>query len=203
MIVDDNSPDGTAEEVNVLKDRYKNISLLKRNKKEGLGAAYKHALVLCKTDSSIKNIVTMDADGSHDPKYIPLLLSQVKNYDLVIGSRYIAGGAIENWSPFRKSLSYFGNRYAQMFTRLPIKDLTSGFVAFRSSLLKKIPIDTISTSGYAYQIHFKYECLRQGASYVEIPIVFREREYGQSKITFGIIVEGIITPLWFFYKKLY
>jgi dolichol-phosphate mannosyltransferase len=195
VVVDDNSPDKTGDEVENLQHQYANLTLLRRNKKDGLGAAYKYALTKLRDDSSIRNIITMDADGSHSPLYLKKFISELEKHDLVIGSRYIPHGGIENWSKRRQLLSRWGNIYARTLTGLRIRDVTSGFVGFRASKLKTLPFETIRSSGYAYQIHFKYLFAKSGGTFAEIPIIFKEREHGQSKITFSIILEGILTPL--------
>ena len=195
LVVDDNSPDGTSDEVKKMMKKYPRLGLLPKEKKEGLGAAYKYALAHIAQDSSIKTIITMDADGSHDPQFLETMLYEREQYDLVIGSRYISGGRTINWPLFRKFLSRSGNIYARYITGISVYDLTSGFMAFNRAVLEKINLNTIRPTGYSYQIEFKYACIQAGVSYMEIPITFKEREFGQSKINSRIIFEGILTPL--------
>lgn len=196
MVIDDDSPDGTAEVVQGLMKQDNSILLLNRNKKEGLGAAYIDGLCRVRSMNSIDNIITMDADGSHDPKYIQYMLEAINDHDLVIGSRYIKSGGVENWSWPRKMLSYFGNIYSRAILRIGIRDLTAGFVCFRKSLLEKLDFKQFHNSGYAYQIEFKYHCVKyHKATWVEIPIIFSERREGKSKISLSIIFGGIITPI--------
>lgn len=202
LVVDDSSPDGTAEVVKSLMVHYANLSLHIRKTKEGLGAAYKDVLKKLAGDGTIRNITTMDADGSHSPDYLPLLLKESVRYDLVIGSRYIKGGGVENWEPWRYMLSKYGNIYARMLTGLPVQDLTAGFVCFKRDLLDKIDLDAIGSGGYAYQIEFKFHCVKQGATIKEIPIIFKNRREGESKMSNHIIREGLKTPLKLFFLRL-
>ncbi|MDZ7587443.1 MAG: glycosyltransferase, partial [Patescibacteria group bacterium] len=173
VVVDDNSPDGTAGVVRELMLQRPQLSLINRAKKEGLGAAYKYALSHLALDSNIRSITTMDADGSHQPKYLPEFLKQIEKYDLIVGSRYIRGGGVEGWERWRLLLSQGGNIYSRLLTGLPIRDQTAGFVCFRHQLIKKMDFLKISSAGYAYQIEFKFYCLSTlQASYLEVPIIF-------------------------------
>ena len=201
IVVDDSSPDGTADEVRKMSETYPNLSVLVKEEKKGLGEAYKYALASLKDNSAVGTFITMDADGSHDPVSLPSFYEALKKHDLVVGSRYVKGAGIDNWSFDRILLSRFGNIYAKYFTQVPIHDLTAGFVGFRKRVLDKLNLDTISSSGYAYQIEFKHASHKAGFSLKEIPIIFKEREIGSSKITFSIILEGIITPLRLALKK--
>jgi len=195
VVVDDNSPDGTAEIVKKLALTYPNLTLLARDKKMGLGTAYIYAFQkLLNTHENIRSISEMDADFSHDPKIIKNLLQEIEYFDLVIGSRYIAGGGIKNWPLFRRLLSRWGNIYAKMVTGVPIHDLTAGFKCYRANLLKKYDFDSIQSNGYAYQIEMKSVAWRLGAKIKEIPITFIERTEGKSKMSNRIIYEGIIAP---------
>lgn len=195
MIIDDNSPDGTADLVREIMKKDNNVLLLNREKKEGLGAAYVYALKKVREIPDIENIMTMDADGSHDPKYIPIMFAKIKEKDLVVGSRYIRGGGVENWGFHRYALSAGGNIYSRIILGVGVHDLTAGFVCYKKSLLQKIDLDHLHASGYAYQIEFKYNCLRTGCTYEEIPIIFKERRQGKSKMSMKIVIGGIITPL--------
>lgn len=196
MVIDDNSPDNTAGIVKGLMETDQNISLLERKDKQGLGKAYIDALERVKKIDDIENIITMDADGSHDPKYIPEMLRLVYSYDLVIGSRYVKGGGVDNWEWYRRALSGWGNIYSRLILGIGIKDLTAGFVCFKKRLLGSLDLASFQSSGYAYQIEFKYKCLKYDkASYVEIPIIFHERKVGHSKLSLSIIIGGLLTPI--------
>ena len=202
LVVDDNSPDKTAEVVQELMKNYKQLFLLKREKKDGLGNAYKHAYAELLHDPYIERVITMDADDSHDPKYIADLLDAAHHHDLVVGSRYVAHGGVSNWSLRRKMMSKWGNAYTQMCTGSSIKDMTSGFICISKSLAQKIDIQTIASAGYSYQIEFKFRCMQNRAKIKEIPIIFSDRKEGQSKMSGSIVWEGIKTPLRLFWKRI-
>ncbi|MBT4349495.1 polyprenol monophosphomannose synthase [bacterium] len=204
LVIDDNSPDKTAEVVKNLMKQYPNLDILERQEKQGLGAAYKDAITKSIRDKDIYSIITMDADGSHATEYLPVMLINIKEYDLIIGSRYVKGGGVEDWEFFRKKLSSFGNLYAKFWTGLKINDLTAGFVCVRREILEKINFDHISSSGYAYQIEFKFMCAYTlGARVKEIPIIFKSRRQGESKISNQVISEGVILPIKLFFKRLW
>jgi dolichol-phosphate mannosyltransferase len=204
LVIDDNSPDETAREVESLMVKYPNLLLLERKNKTGLGDAYKEAIQKVIKDKDLRSVITMDADGSHDPKYIKDFLRNIEAYDLVVGSRYTKGGGVENWEFWRKMLSKFGNLYVNILIGFKIKDLTAGFVCARRDLLEKINFSKIDSSGYAYQIEFKYYCVNVlKAKYKEVPIIFKKRREGESKISKQIIREGVIAPLKIFLKKLW
>lgn len=194
MVVDDDSPDGTAGAVETLAAEYPNVSLLRRANKEGLGKAYMHAFGEVLKDRTIDTIVMMDADLSHHPSYLPEMLTRRESHDVVIGSRYVRGGSTEGWETWRLLLSFFGNHYARLVTGLPIHDLTAGFIAINTEVLRRIPFGAIDSSGYAFIIELKYLLAKAGARFAEIPIVFRNRAEGESKISSHIISEGIIAP---------
>jgi dolichol-phosphate mannosyltransferase len=193
-IVDDNSPDGTADLVRAVAGRNTRIKLIVRPQKSGLGDAYKDVLQRIQKLDDVGKIVTMDADNSHDPLYLREMLGALDEYDFVVGSRYVKGGKIVGWGWLRNLISRGGNTYVRMLTRLPIHDLTAGFVAFRAEALKKINFADISSSGYSYQMEFKNQLLRRGCSYKEIPITFVDRRVGQSKMSGKIVLEGILAP---------
>jgi len=204
LVVDDNSPDGTSEVVKKLIPQYFNLSLLERPLKTGLGDAYKDAIRRIIADKEVEIIITMDADGSHQPKYLKDFMKHIKDYDLVIGSRYIKEGGVENWEFLRKMLSKFGNLYAKILTGLKINDLTAGFMCIRRDLLEKINFNEISSNGYAYLMELKFYCIHKlGARVKETPIIFKERMGGESKISNQIIIEGIKAPLRIFLKRLF
>lgn len=204
LIVDDNSPDGTGKIVKELIPQHPNLSLLERPLKTGLGDAYKDAIKKALLDKNTDIIINMDADGSHQPKYLKDFLEQIKKYDLVIGSRYVAGGGIENWEIWRKLLSRFGNLYAKILTGLKISDLTSGFMCVRRELMEKVDFDEIDSTGYAYLLEFKFYCVKKlNASVKEAPIIFKERGRDESKISNQIILEGIKAPLKIFMRRIF
>ncbi len=194
LIVDDNSPDKTATLVHNLMNEFPNLFLLEREKKEGLGKAYISAFKELIKVPELETIITMDADLSHNPNYLPLMLSKRRDYDVVVGSRYVQGGGTSGWEFWRRFLSEFGNMYTRLVTRMPIHDLTAGFNAISAKSLRKIDLKNMSSSGYAYTIELKYLLYKSGARMIEIPIVFRNRIFGESKITNHIISEGLKTP---------
>ena len=194
LIVDDNSPDGTGAIALELAKNDSHISVLERKGKEGLGKAYLNAFEIILADPEVEIICTMDADFSHNPSDIPALIAACTNHDVAIGSRYIRGGTTEGWSFWRKMLSRGGNLYARFVIGIPVWDITAGFSAVQTQALRKIDLGTIDSSGYAYQIELKYALWKSGAHIVEIPIIFRERIGGESKISGHIISEGIMAP---------
>jgi dolichol-phosphate mannosyltransferase len=194
LVVDDNSPDGTADIVLKHMSVHSGLSILRRDRKEGLGKAYLHAFQEVLKDKSVENIVMMDADFSHDPLYLPLLLENVKDNIVVIGSRYIKKGKIIGWSPYRKFLSYWGNWYCRIITGMPVADCTGGYNAISISSLRKIDFSTINLSGYAFIMGLKHALFMSGVNFVEVPIIFNDRIHGVSKISNKIIKEGIIAP---------
>lgn len=189
LVVDDNSPDQTGELVKTLQQRFTNLELLSRQTKDGLGRAY-----LAGFDYALKAgadyIFEMDADLSHDPKYIPDFLRAIVKADLVLGSRYIAGGGVTNWNWSRRLISRFGNVYARAVLGLPYHDLTGGFKCYRRAVLEKIGLNDFSSVGYNFQIETTYKVHLAGFKIVETPIIFTERAEGKSKFSFKIIIES-------------
>lgn len=200
MVIDDHSPDGTAEAVEELKSSYPNAMLYRRPGKEGLGRAYMDAFKKNLDETDYEVICTMDADLSHDPNHLPAMLHAIETHDIVIGSRYVPGGSIIGWEPWRKLLSRWGNQYCRIVTRIPIHDCTTGFTAMRASFLRKINFSDFDTSGYAFLIYLKYKFWKLGARICEVPICFRNRITGESKISTRIIQEGLLLP-WRLIKK--
>lgn len=194
LVVDDNSPDGTADAVKELIAEHPNLSLLKRPVKNGLGGAYIEAFKKLLVDEKVRNIIMMDADFSHNPKYLPEMLEEIKNYDLVIGSRYIKGGGITHWELWRRILSRGGNFYVRILLGRKIRDWSAGFNCIKASVLKRVDLDKIEFSGYAFVSGLKYFLLRAGASVKEMPIIFEERRSGKSKMSGNIIREGFLAP---------
>ena len=189
LVVDDNSPDGTGQLVEKLKQRYANLNILHRPIKEGLGKAYldgfKEAL-----NRKVDYIFEMDGDLSHDPKYIPIFLNTIKEVDLVLGSRYIKNGGVDNWNLTRRLVSRFGNIYARIVLNLPYRDLTGGFKCYRRKVLENINLDSLSSVGYNFQIETTYKVYLAKFKIKEIPIIFTERKTGVSKFNFKIILES-------------
>lgn len=200
-IIDDNSPDGTALIVHKLVQKYPHLSLLSRKGKEGLGKAYMNGFMEVMRDPAFTHIIMMDADMSHNPVYIKDMIRESEKYDLVIGSRYIQGGGTVGWEMWRKMLSLCGNLYGRMITRMPINDMTGGFNCIKIDNLKKIDLNTVDASGYAFQMQLKYSQYLSGVSIKEIPIIFSNRFGGESKISNNIISEGIIAPWKMILKK--
>ncbi len=190
LIVDDNSPDGTAKKVDEMKKDNDRIHLIVRPEKNGLGTAYiagfEYALEL-----GFDVIFEMDADFSHDPNDLPRLLEALEENDLVIGSRYITGVNVVNWPLRRLFLSYGANLYTRIITGLPIKDATGGFKAFRAEALSKIDLTKVKSNGYGFQIEMNYLLWKSGARLKEIPIIFIDRRSGVSKMNKKIIYEAV------------
>lgn len=200
LVVDDNSPDGTGQLVEGLKKIYPNLDILHRDQKQGLGKAYlagfKEVL-----GRGAELIMQMDADFSHDPKYIPQLLKAIANKDLVLGSRYIKGGGVVNWNLMRRLISRFGNIYAKIILGLPYHDLTGGFKCYRADVLKKVVGSDLSSLGYNFQIETTYLVHKLKYSIMEIPIIFTERTIGKSKFDLKIVLEGFFKVLALRFKK--
>jgi dolichol-phosphate mannosyltransferase len=194
LVVDDASPDGTAALVQDAAARDPGIELLSRPAKLGLASAYKLAFRRVLDEGRDECVVTMDADLSHDPRYVPALVAAAAQHDLVIGSRYVAGGGIDNWDVRRRLLSSSGNLYARLVTGTPVRDLTAGFMCIRTDLLRTVPFEAIKARGYAWQIALKTLLHRRGARIREVPIRFVERRFGHSKLSSNIVYEGLVEP---------
>jgi dolichol-phosphate mannosyltransferase len=190
LVVDDNSPDGTGKIADRLATENDRIRVLHRERKEGLGPAYLAGFHVA-LDAGAERIVEMDADFSHDPAYLPKLIGAADHFDLVIGSRYVPGGGVTDWGPLRRFISRGGSTYARVALGLPIRDLTGGFKCFRREVLESINIDSIEARGYAFQVETTYRAIRAGFRVVEIPIVFRDRADGTSKMSRSIVAEAI------------
>jgi dolichol-phosphate mannosyltransferase len=190
LIVDDNSPDGTGEVADRLAGRHENVTVLHRPRKEGLGPAYiagfRRAL-----EGGAGFILEMDADFSHDPAYLPRLLEAAKRADVVLGSRYVAGGGVTDWGALRRAISRGGSTYARLMLGVEVRDLTGGFKCFRREVLEAIDLDAITTRGYAFQVELTYRAVRCGFEVVEVPILFRERRVGKSKMDLSIVAEAV------------
>jgi len=195
LVIDDHSPDGTADVVKDLQCTYPSLHLKQRASKLGLASAYLGAFkdVLQKYPD-VQNIITMDADLSHDPAIIGIMLDEGAFCDLIIGSRYICGGGIGNWGLWRRLLSRGGNLYTRLVTMSRIHDLTGGFNCYRARLLRHYNLDAVRSEGYGFQMEMKIIAERVGATIREVPILFSERTDGQSKLSNRIIYEGLIVP---------
>jgi dolichol-phosphate mannosyltransferase len=191
LIVDDGSPDGTGERADRLAECHPDVSVLHRRTKEGLGPAYiagfRRALA-----SGAGLVLEMDSDFSHDPAYLPRLLDASARADLVIGSRYVEGGGVSDWGPVRRLLSRGGSAYSKLVLGVQVHDLTGGFKCFRREVLEAIDLDTIEVRGYAFQIEMTYRAIQLGFKVVEVPIVFRDRRAGESKMDGSIVAEAIL-----------
>lgn len=190
LVVDDNSPDGTAELVKQEMKSNEKIHLIERPGKMGLGTAYVDGFRYS-LERKFDYIMEMDADFSHNPEEIPNFLNEIENHDLVLGSRYIKGVNVVNWPLRRLLLSYFANTYTRLITGLPVKDSTGGFKCFRAEALRKVNLDNVKSNGYSFQIEMTYRLWKLGASIKEIPIVFIDRTEGISKMNKSIVYEAI------------
>ncbi|MEC9274153.1 MAG: polyprenol monophosphomannose synthase [Candidatus Neomarinimicrobiota bacterium] len=191
LIIDDNSPDGTANIVKELQLKYKNLFLEERPGKAGLGTAYKHGFNWA-LKKNYDNIIQMDADLSHDPKEIKEMVRLLNNYDLIIGSRYIDGVSVVHWPIKRLILSYGANVYARIVTGLPIKDSTGGFKAWKRKVIDSIDINGVKSQGYSFQIEMNWRAWQKKFSIFEHPIIFADRTIGESKMSKKIMFEAII-----------
>lgn len=194
LVVDDNSPDGTAGLVQGLMSNDGRVHLINRRAKMGLGTAYVAGFKFA-IENSYDCVFEMDADLSHDPKEIPTFLKNIENYDLVIGSRYIKGVRVLNWPIQRLLLSYSANVCTRFITGLPLHDATGGFKCYRREVLEAINLDRIKSNGYAFQIEMSFKAWKKGFKLLEIPIVFLDRRSGDSKMSKNIIYEAALM-LW-------
>jgi dolichol-phosphate mannosyltransferase len=194
VIVDDQSPDGTAEEGDVLAaSSGGRVSVMRRSGPRGLGRSYVDGMTAAlRTDAT--HICQMDADFSHDPADLPRLLAATADADLVIGSRYVPGGAVRHWPVHRVLLSLVANGYVRVITRLPVHDCTSGFRCWTRDLLARLPLERIVSDGYAFQVEMAWETRAAGGRIVEVPITFVERREGASKMSARVIGESILLP---------
>jgi dolichol-phosphate mannosyltransferase len=186
LVIDDGSPDGTADIV-----RARNIEVIEREGKQGLGSAYRTGFSIA-LERGYTYVIEMDADGSHQIKDLKKMMEWIGSADLLIGSRWVSDGSIENWSKFREYLSKSANRYANLLLSLGVKDTTSGFRIYTSSLLKKMEIATIRSEGYCFQIEMTRRAISRGGSIAEVPITFIERAHGKSKMSFAIALEAVV-----------
>jgi dolichol-phosphate mannosyltransferase len=191
LVVDDNSPDGTAAIVKALPEFGGRVKILERPGKAGLGAAYIAGFQWLLANSDAEAIFEMDADFSHDPSALDEFLQEIEQHDVVLGSRYLHGITVVNWPLRRVILSVGANIYARFVTGMPIKDSTGGFKCFRRHVLEALPLHRIKSDGYSFQIEMNYHCWRRGFRIKEIPIMFVDRQVGVSKMSKRIIVEAM------------
>lgn len=198
VVVDDDSPDGTAQEVRNLQtfadEHGSEIMIIERKGERGLGGAYRAGLQYGLT-RGYRILITMDADHSHNPLYLPAILSAIENNDVVIGSRYIRDGGTINWRIRRILLSWLANRFARFMLRLKGSDLTSGFRAYRREILEKIGLDQVRSNGYSYLVEMLFRAQQNDARVGEVPIIFYDRTMGNSKISRKEVYRGVLTLL--------
>lgn len=192
LIVDDHSPDGTADVVHAYQQKNSAVKLLERQKPKSFGQSYIDGFQAALSDPNVEAIFEMDADLSHHPKYLNDMISALKEADVVIGSRYIHGGNVTHFSRYRLLLSKLANIYARMTTGLSTTDATAGFVAYRRNILQCILKNTIQADGYGFQIEMKFRAMQCGARFKEIPITFTDRTAGSSKMSKAMMLEGLL-----------
>jgi dolichol-phosphate mannosyltransferase len=190
LIVDDSSPDGTGAIADRLAARHGNVDVLHRQVKEGLGPAYIAGFRRALADGA-GLVLEMDSDFSHDPAYLPRLLEAARRADVVLGSRYVPGGGVSDWGPLRKAISRGGSAYAKLILGVDVEDMTGGFKCFRREVLEAIDFNSIQARGYAFQVEMTYRAIRAGFKVVEVPIVFRDRQAGSSKMDRAIVAEAV------------
>jgi dolichol-phosphate mannosyltransferase len=190
VVVDDASPDGTGEIADRIAVAHDDVEVLHRPRKEGIGPAYvagfRRALA-----GGAGLMLEMDADFSHDPAYLPRLLEESRRADVVLGSRYVPGGGVSDWGPLRRAISRGGSAYARLVLGVGVRDLTGGFKCFRREVLEAIDLDAVEARGYAFQVEMTYRAIRGGFRVVEVPIVFRDRTAGASKMDRSIVAEAV------------
>jgi len=201
LIVDDGSPDGTGEIADRLAAEHSSVEVLHRPQKEGLGPAYiagfRRALA-----AGAELVLEMDSDFSHDPAYLPRMLEAAGRADVVLGSRYVPGGGVADWGALRKAISRGGSAYARLVLGVDVRDLTGGFKCFRREVLEAIDLGAVQARGYAFQVEMTYRALEAGFKVVEVPIVFRDRRAGDSKMDRSIVAEAVWrVPLLRFHRK--
>lgn len=193
LLVDDNSPDGTADLADKAFGEDARFHLLRRTGARGLGRSYVDGYLYALQEGYAR-VVQMDADFSHDPRYIPMLIETSHSADLTLGSRYCPGGGVEDWSLHRVMLSRFANFYVSRVTGLNVRDATSGFRCYTRYALEKIHLEQIVSNGYAFQVEMTYRAKEEGLSIVETPIIFTDRRQGRSKISRKVLIESVIMP---------
>ena len=192
LFVDDNSPDGTGQLADQLAAAEPRVHVLHREQKQGLGRAYLAGFRWALERPTYRFIMEMDADFSHDPKYLPAFLTAIEKHDLVLGSRYVPGGGVKNWGLLRKIISRGGSLYARTILGLSLRDLTGGFKCFRRQVLESIDLDAVKSNGYSFQIEMTYRARCKGFRICETPIVFEDRTAGKSKMSRKIFLEAVL-----------
>lgn len=190
LVVDDNSPDGTGQIADRLAEELEAVRVLHRPGKQGLGRAYLDGFAMALRGGA-ELVMEMDADFSHDPADIPRLIAAAGAADVVLGSRYVPGGGVANWGLVRRVLSWGGCTYARILLGVPVRDLTGGFKCFRRQVLETVDLSQVHADGYGFQIELTYRAVKAGFTVAEIPILFRERRVGQSKMTARIALEAV------------
>jgi len=191
LVVDDGSPDGTGELADKLAALDARVHVLHRTEKAGLGPAYIAGFRWAR-ERGFDVVVEMDADGSHPPETLPEILEALGSADLVLGSRYVPGGAVADWPAHRLLLSRLGNRYTRWALRLPLSDATGGYRAARGELIDALPFDDVASQGYCFQVDWAWRAVRAGARVREVPITFTERAFGRSKMSGSIVTEALV-----------
>ncbi|PCE15283.1 dolichol-phosphate mannosyltransferase [Microbacterium sp. SZ1] len=195
LIVDDASPDGTGELADALAERHPAVSVLHRTEKDGLGGAYLAGFAWG-LERDYWALVEMDADGSHRPEELPRLLEQLIDHDLVLGSRWVPGGKVVNWSRHREILSRGGNLYARLALGIDVRDSTGGYRVFSAAALRRIDLFDVASQGYCFQVDLLWRALERGLRVVEVPITFVERVHGESKMSGAIVTESLSLVTW-------
>ena len=189
LVVDDGSPDGTGEIADRLAGEMEEVEVLHRSRKEGIGPAYLAGFSLA-LEAGAELLLEMDCDFSHDPADLPRLIAAADEADLVLGSRYVPGGGVTDWGALRRLVSRGGSLYARLVLGVPVHDLTGGFKCFRREVLERLELPEVGTDGYGFQIEMTYRALKAGFRVIEVPIVFRDRRVGASKMSTRIAVEA-------------
>jgi dolichol-phosphate mannosyltransferase len=190
LVVDDGSPDGTGRIADRLAEELPQVRVLHREAKQGLGRAYLAGFEVALAEGA-ELILEMDSDFSHDPADLPRLIAAARAADLVLGSRYVPGGGVENWGVVRRALSRGGSWYARVLLGVPVRDLTGGFKCFNRRVLETVRLDDVHADGYGFQIELTYRAIQAGFTVAEVPIRFRERREGHSKMTARIALEAV------------
>ena len=205
LIVDDSSPDGTANKVKELQADYSNLYLEERPAKDGLGTAYIYGFKWA-IEREYDRVVQMDADLSHDPNDVPHLVNLLDEHDLIIGSRYVEGVSVVNWPIRRLMLSYGANLYSRVITGMPIKDSTGGFKAWRREVLEELDLNAVRSQGYSFQIEMNFRTWCKGFRIKEVPIIFVDRTIGESKMSKNIVYEAIfivwLLRIWKYFSRI-
>ena len=195
LVVDDDSPDGTGKLADELAGEHAWVHVLHRHGKAGLGAAYIAGFAWAR-ERGYDVVVEMDADGSHAPEELPRLLTALESADVVLGSRWVEGGRVVNWPRSRELLSRGGNWWTRRMLRLPLRDATGGYRAYRRTVLDALPLDDVASQGYCFQVDLAWQAWRSGCRVVEVPITFVERERGESKMSRAIVLEALWRVTW-------